>query len=430
MTVYLGLGSNQGNRLDQLEWAVRRLVRAGFRLARVSPVVESPAMLPSGAKGSWDCPYLNLVVAGETRWSPRQTLTILQAIEREAGRQPGPRWSPRPLDIDILLWGEEHITEPDLVIPHPGLAHRDFVITPLVHIAPGQVIPGIERTVFELSLGRRNIPLWMGVINLTPDSFSDGGSWEHRGRLTAWIDRLMSESIQIIDVGAESTRPHAKAISVDEEWRRLQPVLALLNERLQSKRVRPWVSLDSRHPAIVEKGLAQGVDLVNDVTGLDDPAMVSVVRRAGCDVVAMHAMTVPVDPAVRLADSEPAIGQLLRWIEQKKSIWADQGMDTDRIIFDPGIGFGKSSLQALELMSDIRTMRESGLRVLIGHSRKSFMSSFMDHSAEHRDFETLGISLALADQGVDIIRVHDPLMHQRAYRAWRHVTRHRSDRHG
>lgn len=422
MTIYLGLGSNQGNRIDRLEQAVVRLQNAGFGVTRISPVVESPAMLPPGADPSWDRPYLNIVVAGKARWTPRQALDVIQSIERDAGREPGPRWSPRPLDIDILLWGDERIQEPGLVIPHPGIENRDFVITPLLHIAPGLVIPGSGRTVFDLSLGRRNIPLWMGILNITPDSFSDGGSWEDRDRLEDWIDRMIAENVQIIDVGAESTRPNAGEIPLEEEWRRLQPVLDLLQERLAGRRVRPLVSLDSRHPEIITRGLAHDIDLINDVTGLDDPAMAAVVRDSNCDVVAMHAMTVPVNPAVLLPDTESAVVQLLRWIEEKKSAWDRMGINLGRMIFDPGIGFGKSSVQACELMSHVQELRGAGLRVLIGHSRKSFMAAFSNRPARQRDLETLGISLALAGQGTDILRVHHPMIHQRAYRAWCHVT--------
>ncbi len=421
MSIFLGLGSNQGDRRNHLEQAIDRLVRTGFRVSRISPVVESPAMLPAGAPADWDRPYLNLVIVGTARWSPREALDVVQCIEREAGRIPGPRWSPRPLDIDILLWGQERICEPDLTIPHPGLSRRDFVITPLLHIAPGRQISGLQRTVFDLSSDRRNIPIWMGILNITPDSFSDGGAWADRDELADWIDRMVSENIQIIDVGAESTRPHANEVPVREEWARIKPALELLFDRLRGVRIRPRVSLDSRHPEVIRRGLALGIDIINDVTGLDDPEMVATVRDCDCDVVAMHAMTVPVNPAVRLPDTASAVTQMCRWIEKKKSVWARLGIDTDRIIFDPGIGFGKTSVQATELLSHIRELRQSGQRLLIGHSRKSFMTAFTDRPPSQRDLETLGISLALAEQGVDIIRIHHPMIHQRAYRAWCHV---------
>ncbi len=423
MTVFLGLGANQGDRVDQLELAIAALERDGFRVHRVSPLVESPAMLPAEAEASWDRPYLNIVVAGDTRLAPRTLLDTVKAIERELGREPGPRWSPRPIDIDILLWHDEIIREPELEIPHPGIAERDFVITPLLHIAPGARIPGLDRTVFELSLGRRNIPLWMGILNATPDSFSDGDSWTDLDKLSDWLDRMFRENIQVIDVGAESTRPNADTIPEDEEWRRLEPVLAMVRERIQGRRVRPLLSVDSRNPAVIARALENGIDIINDVTGLDDPDMLALARDSHCDVVAMHAMSVPVDPSLLLPADEPATAQMRRWIDSKVVAWDAAGIDLSRMIVDPGIGFGKTSIQAAELMSSVHDLRSAGQRLLIGHSRKSFMAAFTDRPAAQRDVETLGISLALAAQGADIIRVHQPMIHQRAYRAWSHVLR-------
>jgi len=132
---------------------------------------------------------------------------------------------------------------------------------------------------------------------------------------------------------------------------------------------------------------------------------------------------VPVNPKVQLPSDRPAIDQLAEWIDAKANDWLDRGIDLNRMIVDPGIGFGKNSVQAYELMSNCKTMRRSGMRLLIGHSRKSFMAGITDRPAGQRDLETLGISLALCEQGVDIIRVHHPFIHQRAYRAWSHIQR-------
>ena len=421
MTVYLGLGSNLGDRKQNLDTAIQKLVHAGFRLKQVSPVVESPAMLPKEADPTWNRPFLNLVIAGDTDWSPQEGLQIAKRIESELGRKQGPRWSSRPIDIDLLIWDQECFFSDSLILPHPGIAERAFVVTPLLHIQPDLRIPGTGKTVFELSQVVRNIPLWMGIVNLTPDSFSDGDSWGDQDQLDNFLDKLIANNIQIIDLGAESTRPNAEAIEEEEEWRRLRPVLELLHEKFADKHIRPLLSLDSRHPTIIERALEIGIDIINDVTGLDDSRMLSLARGANCHVVAMHAMTVPVDPKVQLPSDRSAIDQLEEWIDTKVNSWLGQGIDLNRMIIDPGIGFGKNSVQAYELMSTCKRMRRFGMRLLIGHSRKSFMSGITDRPAGQRDLETLGISLALCEQGVDIIRVHHPFMHQRAYRAWSHV---------
>lgn len=422
MAIYLGLGSNQGDRKQNISNAIDRLISAGFQLDQVSPLVESPAMLADGADPAWNKPYLNLVVRGDADWSPLRGLGIAKDIEAALGRGESPRWSPRTMDIDLLLWHNQQVDSENLTIPHPGIADRDFVITPLMHLDPGVQIPGLNQSVFELSQGRRNIPLWMAILNITPDSFSDGDRWGDHEALDTHLDKLIERDVQIIDVGAESTRPHADQLDDKTEWQRLAPVIVRINEKIADQRVRPLVSLDSRHPRIIARAVEAGIDIINDVTGLDDPEMAAVVRDSGLQVVAMHAMSVPVDPKLLLPGERSATEQITQWIEEKAEQWTRQGLDLSKIIIDPGIGFGKTSIQAYNLMSHCAALRQCGMRLLVGHSRKSFMAGFTDRPAALRDLETLGISLALCQQGVDIIRVHQPFIHQRAYRAWSHIS--------
>lgn len=175
--IYLGLGSNQGERRDFLSQAITLLVRGGFAVSQVSPVVESPALLKDDALPEWNKPYLNLVVAGETQHSPEEMLALAKNIERVLGRDfTASRWSPRNIDIDLLLWNDERIDTVGLSIPHVEMHKRSFVITPLMHIAPHLVLPVIKLTPLQISQQIRPIPLWMGVVNLTPDSFSGGGA--------------------------------------------------------------------------------------------------------------------------------------------------------------------------------------------------------------------------------------------------------------
>ena len=423
MTVYIGLGSNLGDRKQNLESAIGKLVHAGFRLEKVSPIVESPAMLPEQADPSWNKPFLNLAISGKCDWRPEEGLSIVKKIESELGRHRSPRWSPRPIDIDLLVWNQVCMSSESLTLPHPGVMERPFVITPLLHLKPDLQVPGTDKTVFSLSQDSENIPLWMGILNLTPDSFSDGDSWGDRDQLDAYIEKLITQYVHIIDVGAESTRPNAEAVGEEEEWSRVEPVLKQLNKKIENTHIRPWLSLDSRHAKVVERAIEYGIDMINDVTGLSDPKMLSVARDSDCQIVAMHAMTVPVDPDALLPDDRSAVLQLEEWIDDMANTWLSQGIDLNRIIVDPGIGFGKTSIQAYELLSNCKAMRQAGLRILIGHSRKSFMAGITDRPAAQRDLETLGISLALCAQGVDIIRVHHPFMHQRAYRAWSHIRR-------
>lgn len=421
MTIYFGLGANDGDRKQNLERAINKLAGAGFHLRRVSPLVESPALLPPQADPAWHKPYLNLVVSGDADWQPQQGLAIAKQIEKDMGRGRGARWSPRLIDIDLLRWHDHKAGSGKLTIPHADAHRRDFVLTPLLHLQPDLPVGENGESVFTLTQTIRPIPLWMAIVNVTPDSFSDGGKWGLPGELDAYLDKLIARNVHIIDVGAESTRPGARALSSEDEWARLEPALANIAERLQGRRVKPWLSLDSRNPATIDKALRYGVDMINDVTGLADAEMMAVARQSGCQVVAMHSLSVPVDPAMLLPDDRGAVGQIVEWAEEKMETWAKAGLDLNRIILDPGIGFGKSTLQAFDLLSHCRELRRAGLRLLIGHSRKSFLNGMTARPAEQRDLETLGISLSLCRQGVDVIRVHAPFIHMRAYLAWAHI---------
>ena len=421
MTIYLGLGSNQGNRTGNLEKAIGMLSENGFALEKVSPVVESPALLPEKAEPEWDIPYLNVVIAGEADWTPAQGLKIAKQIEANMGRKKAAKWSPRPIDIDLLIWHELELNTVDLTIPHPQISLRSFVITPLLHLHSGLSIPGLNKTIFELSLVTKTIPLWMGILNITPDSFSDGDQWQNENQLSTRIDEMIGQGVQILDVGAESTRPHAQSIALDEEWLRLQPVIELINEKKRGSAIHPLLSVDSRNAMTIEKAINLGVNIINDVTGLTDKNIVHTVKNSGCDVVAMHSLSVPVNPSLRLPLTSHPVTQLMEWLDQKVESWLDQGLDLSRIIFDPGIGFGKYAMHSIELMSHCESLRQAGLRLLMGHSRKSFMNTFTQSDFGDRDPETLGISMALCQQGVDIIRVHDAITHIRAYRGWSHI---------
>ena len=423
MRVYLGLGSNLGDRREHLSRAIDALEAHGATVARVSPVVESPALLPDSAPSEWNLPYLNLVLECTVRCTPEQLRARIDEIQRTFGRLGTSRWSPRPIDIDILLWGRERIETQRLTIPHRDMTCRSFVLAPLAALAPRLTVPGRgERTVLEWSMAiDEHIPLWMGIVNVTPDSFSDGGRFVDRPRIEPHVAAMVEAGVHILDVGGESTRPGATPVDPATEWSRVGPVLERLIERSAGRRLRPLLSLDTRHPEVAEKGLALGVDIINDVGGLTSPAMVALARDSGRDWVAMHHVTVPADPEVTLpVDRDPYDG-VDQWLRRRMEAWDAQGLDLGRIIFDPGIGFGKNRLQSLRLLRRAGEFRRHGLRVLVGHSRKSFMRSFAGKDETDDDLTTLGASLHLCAQGVDIIRVHNVPLHTTAWRGWSHL---------
>lgn len=423
MQVYLGLGSNLGNRRENLGRGIRLLGEKGIDVRRISPVVESPALLPKQAPADWNLPFLNLAVEAEVSCSPETLRAWIKEIQERLGRGDGSRWSPRPLDIDILLWDREIIQTPELTIPHRDLHKRGFVLTPLVALCPRLTIPGLGgKTLLEWSAELpHHIPLWMGIVNITPDSFSDGGRHTTLEAIEPLIAKMVHAGVHVIDLGAESTRPGATAISAEEEWARLAPILERVLDLYHGELLRPLVSVDTYHPEIAERALDAGIDIINDVSGLTSPAMIELAQSKNCEWIAMHHLSLPVDRNITLPrDCDPG-DEVEKWLMLRLADWDKAGLDLNRIIFDPGIGFGKDALQSLELLRNVRRFRKHGLRVMIGHSRKSFMKSFSVLEEHDKDLATIGASLKLCEQGVDFIRVHNIPDHLSAYRGWSHL---------
>ena len=421
MRVFLGLGSNLGDRRGHLSRAIDAIEANGLSVSRVSPVVETPALLPDDAPSDWNLPYLNLVLECDAECSAEAFRIRIDEIQRSFGRNDGSHWS---IDIDILLWGRERIVTDRLMVPHRDLTCRSFVLGPLVALEPRLTVPGQgDRTALEYSMAlKHHIPLWMGVVNVTPDSFSDGGRYVDWPRIEPHVAAMCDAGVHIIDVGGESTRPGATPVDPATEWSRVEPVLERLLERTAGCRLRPLLSLDTRHPEVAENGLALGVDMINDVSGLTSPEMIALARGSGTDWVAMHNLSVPADPLVTMPSGRDPFEGVQRWLMAQMEKWDARGLDLERIIFDPGIGFGKNRLQSLRLLRRAGEFRRFGLRVLVGHSRKSFMKDFTRSDASDNDLVTLGASINLCAQGVDIIRVHDVPMHAAAYRGWSHLT--------
>ena len=254
-------------------------------------------------------------------------------------------------------------------------------------------------------------PTVMGILNVTPDSFSGDGQLGSAAVDAA--ERLVDEGADMLDIGAESTRPNGVALDSDAEWDRLAPVLTVLARRPWRGRVR--LSIDTRHAHTAARALALGVDVINDVTGLACSAMLGVLRGYSCDVVVMHALSVPVDPAQTLPAQCDVLQEILHWKTAVAATAVAADLDPARLIYDPGIGFGKTAGQSLTLMHGAAVLVGSGGRWLFGHSRKSFLKLFTHAEAAHRDDLTLAFSAGLADAGVHIVRVHAVGRHVRLF---------------
>src|SRR6185503_8317305 len=319
--------------------------------------------------------------------------------------------------------GRELIATERLRVPHPGLAERAFVLAPLAALEPRMTIPGLgARTVLEHArAGRHYLPLWMGIVNLTPDSFSDGGELADDKAVDERVAALVAGGAELIDLGAESTRPGAAPLTADEEWARLEPALGRVVDRYRGEMLRPRFSVDTYHATTARRALALGADVINDVSGLTTAPMIEVAATSGADFVAMHNLGIPADRARTLPADQDPTAVVERWLAERLTEWQRAGLDLARITFDPGIGFGKNALQSLRLLRNIERFHHFGLRLLVGHSRKSFMHHVTAASRAERDLFTIGVSLQLCARGVDVLRVHDVATHTAAYRGWAHV---------
>ena len=421
MAIYLGLGSNLGDRKKNLNDAIVELELAGVQCVRCSPVIETPALLPHDAPWEWNKPFLNMAIEVSTELNPYQVLDKIHSIQAQLKRENSERWSPRPIDIDILLWHNEQISTDLLIIPHKDLHFRHFVLTPLIALSPNLKIPGCsDKTLLQWSSELpHHIPLWMGILNATPDSFSDGGVNFETSALMQNAASMVQQGAAILDIGGESTRPGADPIDPANEWQRIGPFIEQVTESNRTKFVRPQISVDTRHVATAIKSIDCGVDFINDVSGLTDPAMIELAAENNCQWIAMHSVSVPADPN-QILQGDP-IQEVCDWLDAKLTMWSKSGIALENILFDPGVGFGKDPLQSLKLLQAASRFRTHGLRLLIGHSRKSYMKTFTSTDTAERDLATIGASMQLCQQGVDIIRVHNIADHIKAYRAWSHL---------
>ena len=250
-------------------------------------------------------------------------------------------------------------------------------------------------------LGERT--LLMGVVNVTPDSFSDGGRFLHPDDAVKHAMQLAADGADILDVGGESTRPGAEPVSLDAEVARVVPVI----ERLRTEVLDIAISIDTRHPEVARAALAAGADIVNDVTGASAPDTLTAVRESGAGLVLMHMQG---EPQTMQADPtyDDVVVEVRDFLAERIEAAVSAGVARDRLCVDPGVGFGKTTAHNLALLRDIVSFRRLGVPVLVGVSRKRFIGelSGVDDPAERVD-GTAGAVAWCAAQGIDVLRVHD-----------------------
>jgi dihydropteroate synthase len=252
----------------------------------------------------------------------------------------------------------------------------------------------------ELAFGK--LPLVMGIINVTPDSFSDGGRFSDPQQAAEHAFQLVNDGADILDIGGESTRPYAEPVSSYEELQRVVPVIEAVAAALSTP-----ISIDTSKAVVAKAALAAGAEIINDVTGLTgDPEMIPLAASSGAAICAMHMQgnpqTMQNDP--RYSD---VVADIKNYLAARFHCLSEAGIDPMRICLDPGIGFGKTHQHNLTLMANCWQFHELGCPLLVGHSRKGFLGKITANAEQDRSAAILGSAISLALQGVQIIRVHD-----------------------
>lgn len=267
---------------------------------------------------------------------------------------------------------------------------------------------------FDWHLGA--FPKIMGILNVTPDSFSDGGAWIDPQLAVEHGLKLVEVGADILDIGGESTRPGSEPVTVEEELRRVIPVI----ERLATATAVP-LSIDTTKARVAQEALAAGASIVNDISACRFDAEISKVLQASdCGVILMHMQGTP-QTMQNNPQYRDVVAEVSGFLHARVLELETFGIAAERMVVDPGIGFGKTADHNLSLLSQVSAFRSGGRPVLIGHSRKRFLSKVIGRPVEERLAGTIGVAIAVAAQGADLIRVHDVHAVRDALTVWDHI---------
>ncbi len=414
-TVALALGSNLGNSLENLRVALKRLSNH-YKITDLSSIYESDALTPENAPTDWNKKFLNAVALVEVPESlhPEDLLKSVKDIEQSMGRSSNERWAPRIIDIDILYWSDVNYKSEYLNIPHQRLLERPFALMPLLEVWPqlrkSLVLPSWSEQWVDLkpfnTQPSQNFfwPKMVGIVNLTDDSFSDGGVFLEETKLAEHIAELLKQGADVLDFGGESTKPNAAFVTEEQELKRLVFGFDVLKQIKNSASI----SLDCRRPAVAGKILEQyKVDFLNDVEGFGSNGMCELAKTSGLKAIVMHSLGIPPKKDLVLNQKESPVLQINKWWNEKLHSLVSLGLDQNKLILDSGIGFGKTKSQTISLLNNASDINSLGCEVLLGHSRKSYQTLFSDRESSQRDLETSLVTAKLNFSNIHYLRVHD-----------------------
>ncbi|AXF08685.1 dihydropteroate synthase [Paraburkholderia graminis] len=266
---------------------------------------------------------------------------------------------------------------------------------------------------FKLSFER---PLVMGILNVTPDSFSDGGQYAMRADALRQAERMMLEGADIIDIGGESTRPGAPPVPLDEELERVIPLI----EQLRGANVP--LSVDTYKPEVMRHALSAGADLINDIWGFRMPGAVDAVRDSDCGLCVMHMLGEPQTMQLGEPAYGDVVGEVRQFLEERVAVLTQAGIARGRISVDPGFGFGKAVVEhnyaLLARLADTAPRAEPPYPILAGMSRKSMIGAVTGRAAPERVAGSIAAAVLAAERGAAILRVHDVAQTVDALKVW------------
>jgi len=428
---YIALGGNIGEVAKNISKGLK-LLSEKCKILQTSYLYETSPMYVVDQPN-----FLNAACKVLTDLDPFELLVFLKQIEKEVGRVPSIRNGPRAVDLDILFYDKLILKTENLIIPHPRIAERRFVLEPLNDIAKNLVHPTKQQTINTLLKILKHNPsesynkvsrvmpirnqLWkwdektylMGILNATPDSFSDGGKYNTLETGLAHAKEMVENQVDIIDIGGMSTRPFSDdGVTEEEELRRVIPLIKAIRAEEWGKDIP--ISVDTFRAEVALQSIEAGADLINDVTGgVGDAKMFEVMAKTDVPVCLMHMRGTPKTMQLNCEYKNGVVKEIEEVMADRISTAQQVGVRQWNVILDPGLGFSKDVDQNFEIVRGMKTLVGedsllANMPTLVGPSRKSFIGKTLNQPEPmKRVWGTAAVCTALIEQNTSIIRVHD-----------------------
>ncbi|CAG8584448.1 3735_t:CDS:1 [Funneliformis caledonium] len=433
--VYITLGSNLGDRIGNICEALK-LLELECKILDTSYIYETSPMYVTDQPD-----FFNAACKVATNLDPEELLVKLKNIESTIGRTPTIRYGPRSIDLDIIFYDDIEYKSSNLTIPHVSMNEREFVLKPLCDIAKSFEHPKLFRTCGQLLSHYLKSPsyspnnfihkilpininnvIWkwstktfiMGVINVTPDSFSDDGLYKNVNSALSHAQKLVDEGADILDIGGCSTRPNAEDVPIEEEISRVLPIIQAIRCSSNTSLANIPISIDTFHSEVAEKAIQSGANIINDISGGQlDKKVLSVAAKCNVPIILQHMRGTPKTMSRLTEYGDDLISDISNELFERVNAAINAGIKRWNIIIDPGIGFAKKldhNLEIIKRLNELNGKRSllEGFPCLIGVSNKRFIGEVINQPIpKNRCWGTAAACAAAVLAGVNILRVHD-----------------------